>query len=372
MNERTSNLTKTIIIFSSLAISILFCELTLRLADYKPPLLYSFYLIDNGNYRNTNKDLIVLPPNLEIEKLVESDHDRNEVQVVALGDSFTQGIPGPVSESYPKVLENFMKDQNSSLRVINAGWGHSGPDQHFRYFKDYLLPNFQPSLVIWSLYANDIWDNALIPTYDISQNGELVELDGRFHWIYLRQVFYKLFPLPNSIKTNSYVFNLLLKSFELYETSKIPVDSELANIEWGLSKIKIELNEMENLSRDLDFSLLFVLIAPESEYLSGLNPGKFWNSAYWANVANKKLMEELDKHNNFLYVLFDPIKTKPIDIPEAYSGISYTGLNIFTNANTEPEMEPGYFHFNKKGYRLMAEMICKKIDRDLDYPCKVN
>ena len=78
--------------------------------------------------------------------------------VVMIGDAFTEGTlsKGP---TYPSVLQNLLLHAGWHVNMVNMGLAKSGPDQHLRLFKQYLLPKLTPDIVIWTFYANDIWDN---------------------------------------------------------------------------------------------------------------------------------------------------------------------------------------------------------------------
>ena len=364
---RTKAVNLALIVFSLVA-SLFLCEGVLRIFNYFPLLQYDFYL--KHDIRDLDEDLILAPKLLsggDFGAYVKAD----DKVVVSLGDSFTEGSPGPTKESYPYVLNKLLINGGTQDTVLNAGWGHSGPGQHFRKFNQDIINNIKPGLVIWAFYVNDIWDNVILPVYDIDSNGELIPLNGKTHWLYLRQVYSNNFPIPQKWKDKSYLFNLTLKLFEFFQSTKVPNEFKRNATDWGWKKFNAQLDKMEELSKNFDFKLLYVLIPPESVYLQKEDKLK-WSDEHWANQMNKEILKELNNRENFLYLVFKDEDIEKVIVPSEHSGFEYTSYDIFTNGSVEPYMTPGVFHFNKKGYRLMAEMICEKIDRDLDYPCKVN
>ena len=114
-----------------------------------------------------------------------------------------------------------------------AGMTDSGPDQQLRLFKKYILPTFQPQIVVWQFYTNDTVNNVLYSTYDISDEGALTLLDAKSNWSFRRLSLYNLIPLPESLKKQSRIIKLTMSYFERERFSQVPDNFVDDPREWG-------------------------------------------------------------------------------------------------------------------------------------------
>jgi hypothetical protein len=153
-------------------------ELLLRVLGYAPE-LQSGWMI-GSSYLTVDADLIVIPRFLLAPAFYE--HGDDCPLVLSIGDSFTEGYPVEPEDAYPEVLRRRLESHGLRVEVANAGMGDSGPDQQLRLLETRLLPRLHPKVVIWTLYPNDLWDNALKAVYAIA-DGTLVPTSGASHWI---------------------------------------------------------------------------------------------------------------------------------------------------------------------------------------------
>ena len=75
------------------------------------------------------------------------------MRILAIGDSFTEGVGTSYEESWVKQLESRWKDQN--VEAINAGVGGSDPVYEFAMYRD-KLTEYRPNLVIVTINSSDI------------------------------------------------------------------------------------------------------------------------------------------------------------------------------------------------------------------------
>src|SRR5262245_23613953 len=79
----------------------------------------------------------------------------DEFRIVALGDSFTYGHGVQLVESYPKVLESFLRAERATLRVINCGQPGYGLDQTYKLALQAQRLDLDPDLVLIGLQPTD-------------------------------------------------------------------------------------------------------------------------------------------------------------------------------------------------------------------------
>ena len=315
-------------------------EAVLRLIHYKPGLSSNWVL--DSQYRVLDDDLITIDRRYQDADLYKAFEVHAPTKViVALGDSFTVGIPVDQTDSYPSVLERMLQMESSDVRVMNAGLGDSGPDQHLRLFEKYILPRVHPDIVVWQFHPNDSLDNALKAIFSISDDGKLAPLDARDNWMYRRQRFYNLVPLPVSVKRGSYLFNLMLRRYERGRSAAVPKGKDPTT--WGREKIALEVARMSELAEQHSFKLYLALVAPQSTYQEVEKNGP----AYWESIEYPKLTAALQAFPNFIDVRFDRAVVEEK---------VHRGADIFADG-TRDSNPIGTRHFNESGYTMMAETV---------------
>src|ERR1700741_3680044 len=96
------SVTSLVLLTASLLVSLLLCEVILRIFGYYPPLKLE-WIFRNPSAEVPNRDLILIPPELLLPSFYRIDPRRQTI--IAIGDSFTAGYPVKPQDSYPAVLE---------------------------------------------------------------------------------------------------------------------------------------------------------------------------------------------------------------------------------------------------------------------------
>lgn len=338
----------------SLLGTILLVEFGLRVFGYKPELRDSYYLTENWFVLDSNT-IMILPHLLSNDYY--SDVENADKVIVSMGDSFTEGYPVSLDQSYPSVLEKLLSAKKK-VKVINAGLGNSGPDRQLRLFKEYILPKLKPDIVIWSFYPNDIWDNVTSPSYGLNK-GKLVALRGEKNWLYIRQIIYDRFHFIGDIRLSSYLFNLILASTEKLSLSQVPRSYKERPELWGIEKLKLEVKEINRLAELNGFQVYFVLIAPQAIYLSEIDRDNWAVNAYW------EMYSVLCNQPHFIDAYFNSfLYNKNIVGEDKVLGIhSSEKVDIFSNEAKDVN-EFGNRHYNELGYWLMARLIESRLSLD--------
>lgn len=134
---------------------------------------------------------------------VEWDTVKNDnIRILCLGDSFTEG-DGVISDSsYVSILRNKLKIKFKNIEVMNAGNCGSDPFFNFKNYKDKLV-NFHPDIIIQEFSEDDFYS-------DILMRG------GNERFINDSTVYYKETPKYNKIYALSYTYRVLVNSIGLY------------------------------------------------------------------------------------------------------------------------------------------------------------
>lgn len=85
--------------------------------------------------------------------------------ILALGDSFTEGLGAPADSTYPVLLTNFLKSDDSSLFVFNAGTAGNDPFFDFKMLQK-LSSEIEVAKVIFLVNTSDVNDVVSRGGYD--------------------------------------------------------------------------------------------------------------------------------------------------------------------------------------------------------------
>jgi lysophospholipase L1-like esterase len=335
-----------LVILASITFTLVAADIILRCIDYHPPLSHEWLLGPGADARLPDKNSILVRPRFVFDQHYALDPTLKTV--VTIGDSFTEGFPVEPIDTYPAVLGRILDKRASPVNVINMGMGDSGPDQHLRLLKDYVLPKLKPDIVVWSFYSNDVADNILQAAYTIDQNS-LVPLDTTEHWLYQRQKIFRGLPLPGTVKQSSPVLRLLFRALEVYGGRGVDVGNP-SQLEMSITKIRLAVDEIERLAKLYEFQVTYVLVAPQLLFLQDKPPDP-WGWDYQL-AAYGKLRRVLTNQVRFIDARF-------LD-----SEIVVCGKQFKITNRGDPYVDdgrdhntPGYRHFNESGYYLLAEAV---------------
>lgn len=88
------------------------------------------------------------------------DKDKKSLNILALGDSFTEGDGAPYDSSYVAVLRTLLTDRDS-INIMNAGVCGSDPFFDFLALKDHLI-DYYPDIVLQTLSTQDLLTDIII------------------------------------------------------------------------------------------------------------------------------------------------------------------------------------------------------------------
>jgi len=337
---------------SAVLVTLVAADLAMRAMGFSPPVSNPWHLTSGGAYRVPDKDLVMINP-----RFLQQDYyavNPQQKLIVTLGDSFTDGYPVADEYNYPAALKRLLRLQGCDVSLINMGLGDSGPDQHLRLMQKFVLPRLKPDIVIWQFYSNDIADNIRQAVYDI-QDDALVPLHGH-HWVFLRQRLFDAIPLPSSVKSSSPVVRLFLMGLEALGDRRIPRGSTTRLRAWSIDKIRLAINEMDRLSKIHGFAIYYLLVAPQSRYLTGSD-----HSIESDDVESYgQLREVLGKRPNFINAWFGDVQALPSDTRFRAPESAIEKPDIFSDERRD-DNPLGDRHFNEIGYELLAEAVFGRV-----------
>ena len=248
------------------------------------------------------------------EKEIPKDKG-GKFRILAIGDSFTEGVGVSYEDAWVKEMETRWKSKN--VQTINAGIGGSDPVYEFVLYRDKLI-KYEPDLVIMTINFTDIMDI-------INRGGfERFHADGTagkdppwWEWMYASNHFFRMF-MHGALGYNSSLIKAS-NSIELQNNS--------------VKIIKDVIQRLEKLTATEKTHLLIVLQPSLHDFYEG---------KYKPFTGQQELMKFLKAENiNYLDASV-PFKKKGNSIKSYYYPLDA--------------------HFNRKGYALFGRTVSEKIE----------
>jgi hypothetical protein len=247
----------------------------------------------------------------------------NEYRILALGDSFTEGLGASQDSSWVPLLEQILQEKSNQFKITCINAGHAGSDLIFDYhlLKEKLLP-YQPNMVLLVLNGSDprdIFIRGGKERYD--ENGNLKLKKGPWWEYFYGTSFLVRLWVKDVLKYNDYLVKD--KGFE----KKLMVSFDI---------IYETILEYRQLAISENFELKIVFMP-------------FYNEMY-DNFMQLQSMYE--------YLLAQNMSKEIIYLPDCY-----TAYMKYYNLEPIDFYWPIDSHHNSKGYKMMAECIADRLSR---------
>lgn len=250
--------------------------------------------------------------------------DTNEIRILTLGDSFTEGDGAPYDSSYPQLLKDIaaINYPNAKFTIINAGVSGSDPYYNYVMLKDRLI-KYKPDIVISVVMFDDLMD--------IYYRGDLKRFnsDGT--------VTFNSPPFAEHIAAVSAASRIFL--FAYYQHGFVPRFKAQQIFDNELLALQQLYSSLDNIGKENNFKIHLVLEPKLQECKQG---------GYKHDMLPLKSVADSLPY------------TSATDLLAYYNSISATGEkgNLY--------YWPKDKHHNSTGYKLMAEGVFKGISPLID------
>jgi hypothetical protein len=247
----------------------------------------------------------------------------NEYRILALGDSFTEGIGAPQDSSWAPLLEQALQRKSNEFKITCINAGHAGSDLIFDYhlLKEKLLV-YKPNMVLLALNGSDPRDIFIRGGHErYDENGNLKLKKGPWWEYFYGTSFLVRLWVKDVLKYNDYLVKdkgfekKLMESFDIiYET----------------------ILQFQQLAKEENFELKIVFMP-------------FYNELY-DNFMQLQSMYE--------YLISQNMSKEIIYLPDCY-----TAYIKYFNKEPIDFYWPIDAHHNSNGYKMMAECIADRLSR---------
>lgn len=241
----------------------------------------------------------------------------SKYRILAIGDSFTEGVGTSYEESWVKQMEKHWVNHN--IETINAGIGGSDPVYEFVLYRDKLI-EYQPDLVVLTINSSDINDIGARGGFErFHEDGTAGKEAPWWEWIYAANHLYRL--------VIHRIFN--------FDSSLVKGSNSTKSKTKAVKYIKEAIHRFAELT-EKNGSKLIVALHPS---LHDFNQGKY--TPFFGQDSLVKFMKEND-----------------INCVDTSTEFKKTGADISTY------YYPLDSHFNQKGYALFGKTVYEAIEKN--------
>lgn len=187
--------------------------------------------------------------------------DSNEYRILTIGDSFVEGYGTSEDSTFPKLLQDKLRELNKAITVLNGGICGSNPIDEFKLY-DNRLKIYNPDLVVLEI------NNADLEDYKIARMNGKMPMSEYFYAIsHLYRAFYALLyldtqtklkkqkKLPKEVnKITDLIINFkqqLQKKNIAFVLVYLPLENEIKTqkielLKFGIIKHKIKFIDLQN------------------------------------------------------------------------------------------------------------------------------
>src|ERR1035437_6918656 len=163
---------------------------------------------------------------------IEYAKNENEIRVLCLGDSHTQGYEVNQHETFSWVTENILRQKGLDATVINAGVAGFGNAEELVFLENEGY-KYNPDFVVLAVSSNDIEDNIRSKIFIVQNDSLKVFNYSYLPGVRIQNIIYK-FKIIHFLDENSYlyafVFNLV---WDFYKQKDISNKSQETQTEFA-------------------------------------------------------------------------------------------------------------------------------------------
>jgi lysophospholipase L1-like esterase len=249
---------------------------------------------------------------------------RGEYRILALGDSFTEGVGAPADSTWARVVERALSARHPGRRITTLNGGVNGSDPCFDYLllREKLLP-YRPDLVIETMNTSDVGDIL------IRGGMERFRSDGTLS--------YRAPPKWEWLYSLSFIVRHVVHDVLGYNWFLIKKSRERPEAEKAVETLKSSTAALHALCTEHGIHLMIVTHPLENE----VRQGRYAYDAFSWWVADL----EKDGRLPFQDLLRD-----------------YAARGTITTATARRFYWPIDLHHNAAGYEVMGEAIARRIN----------
>ena len=310
--------------------------------------------IENHQVRGTSK-LITNSLGFKDKENRKIDYKIKKKRIIFLGDSFTEGIFLNYDDTFVGIIDNYFKNKEQNIEVLNAGLSSYSPTIYYHKIKYFLEKGLKFNHLVVFIDISDIENEAIHYEYNKKNNSvesKKVEqpvilsmyasivrfLKKNLHLTYtvLNSIHNKFFPVPHQKYLTQEQFIKYTVS-NRYVKDKWTINESIFNrYEIGIKKSLKNMSLLKDLCKKNDIKLTIVVYP--------------WISQIFHKDINSKQVEiwkNFSKTNNNQFINLFPIFVNDKDNKKQI------------NDKIKKNFIPFDVHYNSQGNKIIAESFLK-------------
>ncbi len=265
-------------------------------------------------------------------------YNNNKVDIMLLGDSYTEGYSVNQDETIGAVL------REAGFHTISLGQGSNGPLLEFASLKEYAEP-LEPKIVVWISHPNDITDISGTPDLDMDLRSSLLRK-------YLNEKDFS----QNLISRQKEIDNALIsfvgakKETYVQDERKRKIMGIIYNLKLINLRTRLNLKPVSILKpKSSSIIPIFKNIMHKSNQMVSGWGGKMYFAYLPSSVKRQETSNESPNRDVIMQIITD-LEIPIIDIQKEVFDLYPDPLSLYTFKMLD-------MHYNAEGYRLIAEAI---------------
>lgn len=172
----------------------------------------------------------------------------NEIRIICLGDSHTQGYEVNQNETYSWVTESLLRQKGLNATVINAGVSGFGNAEELVFLENEGI-KYQPDFVVLGFFGNDIQDNVKSDLFAVENNSLKTKNYSNLPGVNIQNKIYK-FKIVHYLGENSYLYAFMFNLvWDFYKNLQIQKSEKAIQTEYAVvmsddySQYELDLTE---------------------------------------------------------------------------------------------------------------------------------
>lgn len=168
---------------------------------------------------------------------VEIDYEKaaNEIRIITLGDSHTQGYEVDQHETYSWVTESLLKKKGLNATVINAGVSGFSNAEELVFLENEGI-KYQPDFVVLGFFGNDIEDNIKSNIFVLNNDSLETRSYSNLPGVNIQDKIYK-YKIVHFLGENSYLYAFMFNLvWDFYKNLQRRKQTEAIETEYAIVK----------------------------------------------------------------------------------------------------------------------------------------
>lgn len=166
---------------------------------------------------------------------IDYKKNKDEIRVLSLGDSHTQGYEVNQNETFSWVTESLLRKKGLNATVINAGVSGFGNAEQLVFLENEGI-KYQPDFVVLGFFGNDFEDNVKSGIFFLENDSLKVKNYSNLPGVSIQNKIYQ-FKIVHFLGENSYLYAFMFNTvWDFFKRLQIQQSGKVIETEFAITK----------------------------------------------------------------------------------------------------------------------------------------